>query len=233
MSRSRTRRWLLILGAGVAATVFVALSIVAWPQLLSRENRPSQFRFMSTPEGANIIVNGVDTGLRTPADVQLAQLPASIRLELGGHEPFVTQITEEAASKADRAIRASLVELAPPLPSPPVEPQPLPPPPVEPTPLPSPSVEPPPPAPRPAGELRVLRAPGNLAFCSATIGRSWKGVPFDGVTSIRLPANQYPIRIECSGQPPVEGEIQVPPGKNELNFSEVVTLKPSEPAVPR
>ena len=113
-SRSRKRRWLLILGAGVAAAVFVALSIVLWPQLLLRENRPSEFRFMSTPEGANIIVNGVDTGLRTPADVQLAQLPSSIRLELGGYEPLVTQVTEEAARKTDRVIRASLVEVAAP-----------------------------------------------------------------------------------------------------------------------
>jgi serine/threonine protein kinase len=182
---SRKRRWLLILGAGVAAAVLVGLSIVlAWPQL-----------------------------------------------------PF-----------SDRAIRPGLVELPPPLPSPAVEPSPLPSPPVEPSPLPSPPVEPSPlpsppveatplpsppveptptPAPRPAGELRVLRAPGNLAFCSVTIGRSWKGVPFDGVTSIRLPAQRYPIRIECSGQPPVVGEIQVPVGKSERNFSEVVTLKPA------
>ena len=218
VSRSRTRRWLWILGAGVAATVFVALSIVAWPQLLLRENRPSQFRFMSAPEGANIIVNGVDTGLRTPADVQLAQFPSSIRLELGGYEPFVTQVTEEAARKTDRVIRPSLVELPPP--APPVEPEPTPPP-------------PPAAAPRPLAELKVLRAPGAYAFCSASIGRSWNGYPFDGVTSIRLPAQRYPIRIECSGEPPVVGEIQVPPGKNEHNFNEVVTLEPPESAVPR
>ena len=216
-SRSRKRRWLLILGAGVAAAVFVALSIVAWPQLLLRENRPSEFRFMSTPEGANIIVNGVDTGLRTPADVPLAQLPSSIRLELAGYEPLVTQVTDEAARKTDRVIRASLVELPPP---PPVEPEPT---------LPAPPAAPP----RPLAELKVLRAPGAYAFCSASIGRSWNGYPFDGVTSFRLPAQRYPIRIQCSGQPPVEGEIQVPPGKNELNFNEVVTLKPLESAVPR
>ena len=184
-SPSRKRRWLLILGTGVAAAVLVGLSIVlAWPQL-----------------------------------------------------PF-----------SNRAIRPSPVEVLPPLPSPAVEPSPLPSPPVEPSPLPSPPVEAtlppsspveatplpsrpveptPTPAPRPAGELRVLRAPGNLAFCSVTIGRSWKGVPFDGVTSIRLPAQRYPIRIECSGQPPVVGEIQVPAGKSERNFSEVVTLKPA------
>jgi serine/threonine protein kinase len=218
VSRSRTRRWLLILGAGVAATVLVALSIVAWPQLLLRENRPSQFRFMSVPEGANIIVNGVDTGLRTPADVPLAQLPSSIRLELRGYEPFVTQVTEEAARKADRVIRPSLVELPPP--APPVKP--------EPTPGPPPAVPP-----RPLAELKILRAPGAYAFCSASIGRSWNGYPFDGVTAIRLPAQAYPIRIECSGEAPVVGEIRVPPGKNEHNFNEVVTLEPLESAVPR
>jgi hypothetical protein len=226
-SPSRKRRWLLVLGAGVAAAVAVGLSIVlAWPQLLFGDNRPPQFRLTSVPEGANIIVNGLDTGLRTPADVQLAQLPASIRLELSGYEAFVTQATEEAAGKTDRVIRASLVEVPPPPPPPPpapVEPEPTPPPP-----------PPAPPAPRPLAELKVLRAPGQYAFCSASIGRSWNGHPFDGVTSIRLPAQRYPIRIECSGQPPAVGEIQVPAGKNERNFSEVVTLKPSsEVAEPR
>ena len=103
VSPSRKRRWLLILGAGVAAVVVVGLSIVlAWPQLPFRDNRPPQFRFTSVPEGANIVVNGVDTGLRTPAEVPLAQLPASIRLVLGGYEPFVTQVSEEAARKTDR-----------------------------------------------------------------------------------------------------------------------------------
>jgi serine/threonine protein kinase len=89
--------------------------------------------------------------------------------------------------------------------------------------------------PRPFAELTVLRAPGPYASCSASIGRSWKGYPFDGVTSIRLPAQRYPIRIECSGQPSIVGEIQVPSGKNERNFNEVVTLRPAseESAVQR
>jgi hypothetical protein len=217
----------LVLGTGVAAAVAIGVSIaLARPQLLFGDNRPPQFRLASVPEGANIIVNGLDTGLRTPADVQLAELPARIRLELSGYEPFTTQVTEEAAGKTDRVIRASLVEVPPPPPPPPpapVEPEPTPPPPT-----------PPPPAPRPLAELKVLRAPGQYAFCSASIGRSWNGHPFDGVTSIRLPAQPYPIRIECSGQPPVVGVIQVPAGKNERNFSEVVTLKPSsEVTVPR
>jgi hypothetical protein len=207
--------------------VLLALSIVvAWPLLPFRGNRPPQFRFTSTPEGANIIVNGVDTGLRTPADVALAQFPASIRIELGGYEPFVTQVTEEAARTADRTIRASLVAPPPPPPPPPA--------PIEPEPTPEKPPPPQPAPPRPLADLRVLRSPGAYAFCSASIGRSWKGYPFDGVASIRLPAQRYPIRIECSGQPPVEGEIQLPPGKNERNFNEVVTLKPSsDSAVPR
>jgi hypothetical protein len=66
-----------------------------------------------------------------------------------------------------------------------------------------------------------------------SIGRSWKGYPFDGVTPIRLPAQRYRINIECNGQPPVVGEIQVPAGKNERNFNEVVTLPSSESPVPR
>jgi serine/threonine protein kinase len=216
VSASWKRRRLLILGTGLAAAVVVGFSLfLAWPQLPF--NRPPQFRFTSIPEGANITVNDVDTGLRTPADVPLAQLPASIRLEMSGYEPFVTQVTEEVANKTNRVILASLVELRPP-PSP-VEPEPPP---------------PPPPPSRPLAELRVLRAPGGYAFCSASIGRSWNGYPFDGVTSIRLPAQRYPIRIECSGQPPAEGEIEVPAGKNERNFNEVVSLKlPSESPVPQ
>jgi hypothetical protein len=124
---------------------------------------------------------------------------------------------------SDRAIRPSLVELPPPLASPAVEPSPLPSPAVEPEPTPA----PPPPPPRPLAELKVLRPPGQYVSCKASIGRSWSDYAFDGVTVIRLPAQRYPIRIECSGQPPVVGEIQVPAGKSERNFSEVVTLKPA------
>jgi serine/threonine protein kinase len=213
VSASRNRRWLLIVGTGVAAAILVGFSVLlAWPQLPF--NRPPQFRFTSIPEGANITVNGVNTGLRTPADLPLAQLPSRIRLELEGYEPYMTQVTEEVASKTGRMIRASLVALPPP--PRPVQPEPTPPPP-----------------PRPLAELRVLRAPGTFAFCSAAIGRSWNGYPFDGVTSIRLPAQRYPIRIVCSGQPTAEGEIEVPAGKTERNFDEVVTLLPQESAEPR
>ena len=218
------RRWVVVAGGAVAAAVLVAVAIAAWQGLLLRETPPPQVRFTSTPEGANIIVNGVDIGLRTPAEAQIVGFPASIRLELAGYQPFVTQVTEQVANQANHSVRANLVELPPP-PPPPVPVQPEPPPvPVQP--------EPPPPAPappRPLAELKVLRAPGAYAFCSASIGRNWSGHPFDGLAVIRLAAQRYPITIQCDGQPPIQGEIQVPPGKNERNFTEVVTLKP--PAV--
>jgi serine/threonine protein kinase len=212
-SQSPKRRSVFLVYGGVAAMVLIALSIFMWPRLFG-PNRPPHFRFTSTPDGANIVVNGVDTSLRTPADVQIAQLPATIRIELAGYQPFVTQVTEEAATQSDLTIRASLAKIASPAP-PRVD--------VPPRPLPEQAV----PAPaRPLGELKVLRAPGDLAFCNASIGSSWNGSPFDGVTSIRLPAQRYSIRIECSNQPPRMGTIEVPPGTTERNFSEVVTLNP-------
>jgi hypothetical protein len=62
--------------------------------------------------------------------------------------------------------------------------------------------------------------------CSAIIGRAWKGHPFDGVTTIRLPPQKYAITIECEDQAPVRGFIQVPSGKVTRDFKEVVTLEP-------
>jgi serine/threonine protein kinase len=208
-SESPKRHLPFIVYGGVAAMVLIALLIFIWPQAFGGPNRPPHFRFTSTPEGANIIVNGVDTRLRTPADVPIAQLPATIRIELAGYQPFVTQVTEKAAEQSDLAIRADLEKIASP---PPAQVDVPAPPPAQPVPA------------RPLAELKVLRAPGDLAFCNASIGRSWNGSPFDGVTSIRLPAQRYPIRIECSNQPVRLGEIEVPPGQTERNFSEVVTL---------
>ena len=207
-SQPPAQRRPVIVYAGIAAVVLIGLSLVMW-QLFGGPSRP-QFKFTSTPEGANIVVNGVDTRLRTPADVQIAQLPATIRIELAGYQPFETQVTEEAVKKGDLTIQAGLAKVPPPAPvKAPVTPPPA-------------AV----PAPAPLAELKVLRAPGDLAFCSASIGKSWNGSPFDGVTSIRLPAQRYPIRIECSNQPARVGEIEVPAGKTERNFSEVVTLNP-------
>jgi serine/threonine protein kinase len=220
----RKQRWILLAGAAVTAVVSVAVLVAVRPELFFDSGRPPQFRFTSEPTGAKIFVNGVDTGLRTPTEVQIARLPASVRLELAGFEPFVTEVTEQSSGQADRSIRASLAELPAPAPPPPVPP---PVPPAAPTPPPQAAPTPPPPEPpRPLAELKVLRAPGAYTSCSASIGRSWSGYAFDGVTSIRLPAQRYPIRIECTGQPPILGEIQVPSGKNERNFNEVVTVKP-------
>ena len=214
-SQPPAQRRPVIVYAGIAAVVLIGLSLVLW-QLFGGTSRP-QFRFTSTPEGANIVVNGVDTRLRTPADVQIAQLPATIRIELAGYQPFETQVTEEAVKKGDLTIQAGLAKV--PAPAPPKAAVPSPPPSV--------------PAPAPLAELKVLRAPGDLAFCSASIGKSWTGSPFDGVTSIRLPAQRYPIRIECSNQPARVGEIEVPSGKTERNFSEVVTLNPLSDSPPQ
>jgi protein kinase-like protein/PEGA domain-containing protein len=223
-------RWIAVAAAAVmVAVVAVAIFMMA-PRFLVRDGGPLQFRFTSTPEGARIFVSGVDTGLRTPADVQVTQLPASVRLELAGFEPFATDITEQNAKEANRSINANMVKL--PAPSPPPVPAPAAPAPAAPAPA---APAPVAPAPRPLAELKVLRAPGPYAFCTAAIGRSWTGYPFDGVTSIRLPAQRYPIRIECSGQAPILGEIEVPAGKNERNFNEVVTLNevPREAPVQR
>jgi serine/threonine protein kinase len=207
-----------IVYGGVAAMVLIALSLVIWSQLFRGSNRPP-FRFTSTPEGANIVVNGVDTRLRTPADVEIAQLPATIRIELAGYQPFETQVTEAAVKQGDLTIRAGLTKIPAPAPAR-VD--------VPPRPAQAVPVQAPPPA-----ELKVLRAPGDLAFCNASIGKSWNGSPFDGVTSIRLPAQRYPIRIECSNQPARVGEIQVPPGTTERNFSDVVTLNPLSDSPPQ
>ena len=234
-------RWIAITAAAVTvAVVAVAVFMLAAPTFFVRDSSPPRFRFISTPEGARIFISGVDTGLRTPAEVPITQLPASVRLELAGFEPFTTEVTEQNGKEADRLISTNMVKLpvAPPPPERvPTAPAPATPAPATPAPAtPAPATPvPATPAARPLAELKVLRAPGPYAFCTAAIGRSWTGYPFDGVTSIRLPAQRYPIRIECSGQAPVLGEIEVPAGKNERNFNEVVTLSqaPTEEPVQR
>jgi hypothetical protein len=218
------RRWIAVIAAAVmVAIVAVAVLTTTGPTFFVRDGGPPQFRVTSTPGGARILVGSLDTGLRTPAEVQVTQLPATVRLELPGFQPFVTEVTEQNAKEVDRSINANMVKL--PTPSPPSEPAAASPATAPATPVPS----------RPLAELKVLRAPGPYAFCTAAIGRSWTGYPFDGVTSIRLPAQRYSIRIECSGQPPILGEIEVPAGKNERNFNEVVNLNPTseETPVPR
>ena len=68
----------------------IALSTLAWPERFVSDSSAPRFRFISTPEGANIIVNGVDTGLRTPADVEIARLPGKHPARVGRLQPFVT-----------------------------------------------------------------------------------------------------------------------------------------------
>ena len=225
-------RWIGITAAAVTLAVLAVAVFMLAPTFFVKESSPPRFRFTSTPEGARIFISGVDTGLRTPAEVPVTQLPASVRLELAGFEPFTTEVTEQNATDADRSLDANMVKL--PLASPPPQPSSAAPAPVTRAPVtPAPATPAPAtPAPRPLAELKVLRAPGPYAFCTAAIGRSWTGYPFDGVTSIRLPAQRYPIRIECTGQQPVLGEIEVPAGKNERNFNDVVTLNQAPEGAP-
>jgi eukaryotic-like serine/threonine-protein kinase len=149
--------------------------------------------------------------------------PAQVRLPPQSAPPPPTPVEPKPDPEPDPKLEAE----------PKLEPEPK----LEAEPEPEPEPTPPPkpvPPPRPVAELRVLRVPGQYVSCSVSIGRSWKGYPFDGLTSIRLPAQRYPIRIECSDGSLAVGEIQVPAGKNERNFSEVVTLNPaSQSPVPR
>ena len=201
---SSSWRWRWVVLAGLLA--ITALAIVLFfsrPQPTSA----SPLQVTSSPEGARIVVGGQDTGLHTPADVRIERLPADIRLEMAGYVPFLVRVTEQQfGTESGRRVTATLAELpkaSPPTPA-----------------VPS---APPPPA---MGELSVLRTPATFTSCSAIIGRAWKGHPFDGVTTIRLPPQKYAITIECEDQPPVRGVIEVPSGKIARDFKEVVTLEP-------
>lgn len=201
-SSSWPSRWVIV--AGLLA--IAALAIVLLFSRLQPTSAPA-LQVTSSPEGARIVVGGQDTGLRTPADVRIERLPVDIRLEMAGYEPFLVRVTEQQlGTESGRRVTATLAEL--PKASPP-KPE-----------VPS---APPPPA---LGELSVLRTPVMFTSCSAIIGRGWKGHPFDGVTTIRLPPQKYAITIECEDQPPVSGFIQVPSGKVARDFKEVVTLEP-------
>jgi len=199
---SSSWRW-VVLAALLAIT---ALASVLFFSRLQPTGAPP-LQVTSSPEGARIVVGGQDTGLRTPADVRIERLPVDIRLEMAGYVPFVVRITEQQfGTESGRRVTATLAEV------PKVSP-------------PTPEVQsaPPPPA---MAELSVLRTPAMFTSCSAIIGRAWKGHPFDGVTTIRLPPQKYAITIECEDQPPVRGFIEVPSGKIARDFKEVVTLEP-------
>jgi serine/threonine protein kinase len=200
---SSSWRWRWVVLAALAITALA--SVLFFSRLQPTKSPPLQVT--SSPEGARIIVGGQDTGLHTPADVRIERLPVDIRLEMAGYEPFLVRVTEQQfGTESGRRVTATLAE------SPKVSP-------------PTPEVQsaPPPPA---MGELSVLRTPAMFTSCSAIIGRAWKGHPFDGVTTIRLPPQKYAITIECEDQPPVRGVIEVPSGKIARDFKEVVTLEP-------
>jgi len=203
-SSSWRSRWVVLAGV---LTITVLAIVLFFSRLQPVRTSAPPLQVTSSPEGARIVVGGQDTGLHTPADVRLERLPVDIRLEMAGYEPFLVRVTEQQfGTEAGRRVTATLAAL------PQVSP-------------PTPEVQsaPPPPA---TGELTVLRTPEMFTSCSAIIGRGWKGHPFDGVTTIRLPPQKYSITIECEDQPPVRGSIEVPSGKIARDFKEVVTLEP-------
>jgi len=196
----------VVLAGLLAITALAIVLSFSRLQPLFRTSAPP-LQITSSPEGARIVVGGKDTGLHTPADVRIERLPVDIRLEMAGYEPFLVRVTEQQLkTESGRRVAATLAEF-PKVSPPPPEVQSAPPPPA-------------------IGELRVLRTPVMFTSCSAIIGRAWKGHPFDGVTTIRLPPQQYAITIECEDQPPVRGFIEVPSGKITRDFKEVVTLEP-------
>lgn len=75
----------------------------AAPQAAPAAAVPTSLRVTSQPEGARITVNGVETGLVTPADVPVgATVPSAIELALDGHQTLTGEITRddlEAGSK--------------------------------------------------------------------------------------------------------------------------------------
>ena len=203
-SSSWRSRWVIL--AGLLAITALALVLFFARLQPFRTSAPS-LQVTSSPEGARIVVGGQDTGLHTPADVRIERLPADIRLEMAGYEPFLVRVTEQQlGAESGRHVSATLAAL-----------------PKVSAPTPEVPSAPPPPA---MAELSVLRTPAMFTSCSAIIGRAWKGHPFDGVTTIRLPPQKYAITIECEDQPPVRGFIQVPSGKIARDFQEVVTLEP-------
>ena len=154
----------------------------------------------------------------SPARAGNTNVYAGLHSHADGIIHMEPQVTEEAVTQGDLTIRASLAKVA-----------------ASATPIAAtgtekaaavPTLPPAVPAPVPRAELKVLRAPAEFAFCDASIGSSWTGSPFDGVTSIRLPAGRYMIRVRCTNQPARVGVIEVPLGKTERNFAEVVTLNP-------
>jgi predicted Ser/Thr protein kinase len=67
---------------------------------------PTSLRIASNPEGARIVLNGVDTGQVTPADVTVgATVPSSLELALDGHQALKAEIGRadlDAGSKTYR-----------------------------------------------------------------------------------------------------------------------------------
>lgn len=61
--------------------------------------RPATLAVSSTPAGAQIIVDGQDTGLVTPADLTLPAGEHTLELQLEGHQPATQTVTAQAATR--------------------------------------------------------------------------------------------------------------------------------------
>ena len=210
----KRRRSPLVVVVAAAAVVLAAVGVgvfMAGPRLIFGERIPPPLRLSSTPPGAQILVDGRDTGRRTPAEVQIDAFPADLRLELSGYQPFETRVAAPIGG-----VNAVLSQL--PRPQPPSPPQP------DPAPVvPAAPPKAPVPAPTPRAQLKILRSPQKYQSCNLTIG-SWSGTPFDGVTVITVPARTQSFRMDCQGVV-TEGTIEVPAGTNTKNFEEVfITL---------
>ncbi len=65
---------------------------------------PTSLQITSEPAGARITLNGIDTGLVTPAEVSVgATVPSTVQLALDRHQPLSGEITEEDLKTGNKA----------------------------------------------------------------------------------------------------------------------------------
>lgn len=70
------------------------------------EAAPASLRITSSPEGARIVLNGLDTGQVTPADVTVgATVPSALELSLDGHETLKAEIARADLDAGSREFR--------------------------------------------------------------------------------------------------------------------------------
>jgi serine/threonine-protein kinase len=66
---------------------------------------PAEIKISSTPAGAKVVVNGVDTGRVTPTSVPRPTLPATVELMLAGYKPGGGALTEKDLAAGAREFR--------------------------------------------------------------------------------------------------------------------------------